>query len=522
MRNCKICGNELLTRQKNYCSNICKFSDKVYNARRVSKNKNDDTKILTSKLDGWETSDILNKSGSITKYLKSHNITTDNYLEYFAIADKPEIAKLSCPYCDWTTNDTNNSSGIFTRHILSSHNKCVSDFIAENPTFNTIWKTFRNNSLRLEHINLSTDNWVECQICHKKLKEITNTHLNLHGITCDEYKAVHGTLISETTRIEFSDNLRQVEFDSSSKAEREIREFLKSILPNSTFVYNSKNIIQPHELDIYISDKQVGIEYNGLYFHSEVGGGKYKDYHLYKTTLAENRGIQLIHIFEDEWKNKQSIVKNRLCAILGCISLKLDARNLISKPVSKIEKREFLRSNHIQGNDKSKVQIGLYNETMLVALMTFCALRPALGSSPVSDEWELSRFCCLSNYRIRGAFSKLVSEFEKLYKPIKIITYADRRWSRVTDNVYKNCGFIFVKNTHPNYFYTIQYKTRLHRFGFTKAKLIEKYGFSRDLTENVIMKNLRYDKIWDCGNMKFERLSKTNSRSTEILSCEQL
>ena len=247
--NCVICAKQLLKRQKNYCSNACKFSDKTYNARRVTSVKNDKSKCLISKLDTWKTCDINNKSGIITRYLTKKGLSTDNFMQYFDTVQVEPKPTLVCPYCKWSSYDYNNVSGVFTRHI-ATHNKTVSCVIEEHPEYSRLWKTFQNSIARDAHISSSSDNAVVCKICKERLKEITNSHLKKHGITCAKYKEKYGELVSETTKKEFTDNLSEVVFDSSSKAEKEIREYLAEVSPSSTFLYNDKKVLSGFELDI--------------------------------------------------------------------------------------------------------------------------------------------------------------------------------------------------------------------------------------------------------------------------------
>ena len=61
-------------------------------------------------------------------------------------------------------------------------------------------------------------------------------------------------------------------------------------------VSSARNIISPYELDIYLPEYRLAIEYNGAYWHSL----KDKFYHLNKTILCREKNIQLFHIFEDD------------------------------------------------------------------------------------------------------------------------------------------------------------------------------------------------------------------------------
>jgi len=290
----------------------------------------------------------------------------------------------------------------------------------------------------------------------------------------------------------------------------------KSCCQQELFIFLSKyfsNISQNNrtildnkfELDIFILSKNLAIEFNGNYWHSEINGNKNYDYHLNKTELCQNKNIRLIHIFEDEWLFKEKIVKNRLKNILGLTKYNLYARKCIIKEIDTQLKDKFLNKYHIQGSDKSKIKLGLFYKNRLVSVMTFSKLRIALGQTNTLNEWELSRFASINNFNIVGGGSKLLKYFERNYKPIKIISYADRRWSQ--GNLYYKIGFNLDHISKPNYWYLQErhFLKRLHRFNFRKDRLpllLEKFDPLQ--TEWANMKNNGYDRIWDCGNMVFK------------------
>ena len=111
------------------------------------------------------------------------------------------------------------------------------------------------------------------------------------------------------------------------------------------------------------------------------------------------------------------------------------------------------------------------------------------------------------NTNVVGGFSRLLKNFIKFHSLTKIITYAEIRWSGLNPlkTVYHKNGFNFINHTPPNYWYlkVNQFNNRFHRFNFRKDVLI-KEGYDPKLTEWEIMKLKGYDRIWDCGNMKFE------------------
>jgi very-short-patch-repair endonuclease len=321
-------------------------------------------------------------------------------------------------------------------------------------------------------------------------------------MTQSDYKEKYGMIISESTKNLFSDNLSKIEMPPQSKSEKEIYEFISSIY-DGNIVTNTKQVIGPFEIDIYLPDLKFAIEVNGLYFHSEISGGRDKHYHLAKTTKANKLGIRLLHIFEDEWKNKTDIIKSMLLSRIGGIKTNLNARSMaISAPTSS-EKNDFLKRNHLQGQDKSSIFMGLYSEGELVSLMTFGSLRSVLGSKSVKNQYELIRFCNKLNVSCRGSFSKLLSHFIRNKNPDKVVTYADCRFSVKSSNVYEKNGFGYISTSKPNYFYMKNHDVRLHRFNFPKHKLV-KLGHDSSLSEWDIMKSINYDRIWDCGHFKYE------------------
>lgn len=289
---------------------------------------------------------------------------------------------------------------------------------------------------------------------------------------------------------------------SRSKIEGELYDFLINEC-NVNVVRNSRSIIPPFEIDFYIKNKNIGIELNGLYYHTEISGNKPKKYHINKTKLCHQKKIQLIHIFEDEWRDRKEIVKYRLQHLFGISKCsKIYARKCQIKEISTKEKNQFLIENHLQGKDISKIKLGLFYKENIVSVMTFSDLRFALGQrKKIKNNYELVRFCSNKNFVVVGGASKLLSYFIKTYNPNKIISYADKRWS--IGNLYEKIGFKKVSDTPPNYWYTNDYKKRIHRFNFTKGKLV-KEGFDKSKTEWEIMQELGYDRVWDCGSIKYE------------------
>jgi predicted nucleic acid-binding Zn-ribbon protein len=278
-----------------------------------------------------------------------------------------------------------------------------------------------------------------------------------------------------------------------SKEEKELSDLIKF---NFKIIENSRDIISPYELDIYIPSKNIAIEFDGLYWHSDMQR-KDKNYHSNKTNLCESKNIRLIHIFEDEWIYKNEIVKSKLKQILNLNSNlpKIYARKCEIKEINTKDKNKFLNKYHIQNNDNSIIKLGAFYNDELIAVMTFSHGSISKGSRLQKDIWELSRFCSNSNYHISGIASKLLSYFKKKYYWKEIFSYADRRWS--DGNLYKKIGFELEHITKPNYWY-IKGLNRIHRFNLRKRPYEPK-----DISEWILRQKEGYYRIWDCGHLKF-------------------
>ncbi len=272
----------------------------------------------------------------------------------------------------------------------------------------------------------------------------------------------------------------------SSGREIELKEFLKS--KNVDFIENSYDIIPPLSLDVYIPELKIAIEFNGIYWHSELFKNKY--YHSNKTKMCNILGIELLHIWEDDWVYKNDIIKSIISNRIG-MSESIYARKCQIREVFDINiVRKFLNDNHIQGYSHSSIKLGLYYKDELVSLMIFGKKRRNM---------ELIRFCNKLNTNVIGGASKLFKHFTKNYKFEIIESFSDI--SLFGGDMYSNLGFEFIQNTPINYHWVVD-GIRRHRFSFNKKSLVAN-GHDINLSESEIMKSLGYYKIWECGLKKW-------------------
>ena len=272
-----------------------------------------------------------------------------------------------------------------------------------------------------------------------------------------------------------------------SSLERDFSSFLDSI--GIDYVKNYRdNFIS--EIDFFIPNMNIAFELNGTYWHS-TASGKRKDYHLNKTNVCKNNGIDLVHIWEVDWYSKNEIVKS-------IVKSKLNKNNKIHARQCKVVEcdiKYFLQENHLQGTLNYSVGIALIYENNIVGAMAFVKSR-----FNTKYKYELARMCFLKGYNICGGASKMLKYFTDRYVG-SIVSYADVSLSN--GNVYKKLGFKLEKINSPSYFY-VKNGVKINRHSLMKREMRKKFKkYDENLTEesNAILN--RFNKIWNCGTYTF-------------------
>lgn len=318
-------------------------------------------------------------------------------------------------------------------------------------------------------------------------------------------------LIDDDGFLTLQDYFSKTEISGSSYFEKEVTEFVKSIYPNK-IIENDRKIIKPKELDIYIPNKNVAIECDGLYWHSTeqlTSKGQfifssdekkhYKNKQLIKTLLCEEKGIRLIHIFEDEWNTKKEICKSIIASSLGIYKQKIFARKCEVKEINLEDWKKFLHENHIQDYTFAEYRLGLYYKDELVQGIGITK------SNHKQGEIELNRMVTKLNTQVIGGFSKLMNNSIKMWNFSKIYSYISRRL--FDGKGYYASNFKIVKINEPTYFY-VKHGQRFPRYNFMKNKIKKMYDmgelsyWNENETEELIMNKNQFGKLYDCGTIK--------------------
>lgn len=254
---------------------------------------------------------------------------------------------------------------------------------------------------------------------------------------------------NERLRHSFLDGCARYE-DTSTDAQQQLVDFVRSVY-NGRIEENIKAVIPPQELDVYLPDLNLAVEYNGLWFHSSLFLPD--NYHKDKTEECQRQGVRLIHVFEDDWTYRRAIMEDILwTAIDPHHRQSVYARRCSIETLGLQQTNEFLERNHLQGSVLTQtVAYGLMFDDTLVALVSFVRYQ---------DGYVLQRYSVRLGLTVLGAFSRLLCHFIRQNSPQKIVTYCDR--SVFTGDIYRRAGFQRIRTNRPQFtFLDVQRHCRL-------------------------------------------------------------
>lgn len=277
---------------------------------------------------------------------------------------------------------------------------------------------------------------------------------------------------------------------TTSKDEIELLEYVRTL--ESNVKHGERKLIPPKEIDIYIESKNLAIEYNGLYWHSEIGFDVFdKNYHYEKTKSCNEKNINLFHVFSDDWRDRKEIVKSMIQNKLGIAQNKIWARKCSVVEIDGKKAKEFFDSSHLSGHTLASVYFALEYEGELVA----CLSLRFPNHKKHSGKIEIARLATKPYCLVVGGFSKLLKraiEWSKTRQYASIISYCDL--SCGTGNVYKQNGFTHIAYTGLNFWYT-DGVCRYDRF---------KYRAQNGKSEKEVALENKVYRIYGCGNDLYE------------------
>jgi len=266
-----------------------------------------------------------------------------------------------------------------------------------------------------------------------------------------------------------------------SKAEHELYDFLTK-LGFTVEQSNRKALGNGQEIDLYVPAMKFGVEFNGLYWHSDAKG-KGKDYHQAKYLTAQKAGIELIQIWEDDWRDKEDLVLRLLAHKLGKTAElaklyphlmneteRVFARKTQVVAVTEKRAKQFLTHNSLEGYAKGNHLFGLTDESG--------ELRAVLVVQKETDGVKILRYATYGH--VVGGFTKLLKHMQSDLKPKQILVEADLYYS--SGALYKLAGFTYESMSEPSYTWLAKNKR---------------------ISDDKMKTSMKRHRIWDAGNQLF-------------------
>jgi hypothetical protein len=287
---------------------------------------------------------------------------------------------------------------------------------------------------------------------------------------------------------------------SSSKMEKELATYIHSlgVIQINT---NDKSVLRGTkfmEVDIYIPDEKIAIEFNGLYWHSELF--KNKNYHQEKTRILLERGIMLYHVWEDDWVGKKPIVKSMIGKILGK-NMEIDPRECDIRNIDNEQYKIFLKENSLIKYEKPSEILGLLLNGELMVAMAFKRSKAFINGIKEA-EWKICSIVNKIGISANESEKTLFQKFLKMHPGESVLAYSGASFDPDPDNsIFHRIGMTKLKTSDPDYEWVLG-GVRMPKISRDK-KEFEKWGYDKCLSEKEVMKDLGAYRIWNCGEHKF-------------------
>jgi hypothetical protein len=287
---------------------------------------------------------------------------------------------------------------------------------------------------------------------------------------------------------------------TSSKMEKEVASYIRD-LGITQINTNDKSPLRGTkfmEVDIYIPDKKIAFEFNGLYWHSELF--KDKKYHQEKTRVLLEKGIMTYHIWEDDWVSKKDIVKSMISSILGK-NKEINANLCQIRNIDSEEYHEFLEKNSLIKYEKPSEILGLIFEGELISAIAFKKSK-AFVKGIKEAEWKICSAVNKLGISVSLGAETLFSEFLRMHPGESVLAYSDVSFDPdAGQSIFKKIGMSLSKTAEPDYEWILNH-VRVPKISRDKREF-EKWGYDKSLTEPEVMKDMGAYRIWNCGEHKF-------------------
>lgn len=488
---CVICEHELSKKKilsfapSSSCCSKCCYSEYKKRNKNISGIIIRELRKQTNDVDGYI--EALKE-----KYPKHTDILLMNKLHIHGLDDLPK-----CYFCGSPHSKITNISIQKT-----CNNKCHQAYAPNEKSYNDMLSHYINKGISVEFLS-GIDKYDLCKIFNNKKRDIIQCGCGKTVIdkcvVCVNKK--HFNNLSSFNEKTFRTFIKNGLFDvksamdyyncSESTIRRQMKDFgienrcrytveddVIDSIGISPLSRNDRTLIWPKEIDILYDG--FGVEYNGLIWHSE-GNSEHpqfnrdglSDMHLEKTLMCESKGIQLFHIFENEWYDP---IKRKIwISIIRSRAQQINNQYYEAHEITKEVSRVYENNNHLQGYIESDIRIGLFQDGEMCGVMTF--------SDNGEGNYSVNSYC--TTVGIEGG-TILLAYFKKIYEPLSIIGFADRRWDN--GEFLEQLGFEFICDINPKHYYFKDWKEN----GLLSGEYDSEYMFKNG-----------YRRIYDCGQKKY-------------------
>lgn len=213
--------------------------------------------------------------------------------------------------------------------------------------------------------------------------------------------------------------------------------------------------------------------------------------------LLQSKQIHIVHLWEDVWLKKKSIVIDRLQSYCNK-NKSLTAHITKLAFIDSIEAKNFIDTHHLFGHTPANAYLGLLYKGIVVSCALFGPPRYMKYEEPAYYSTELLRFVSIKGISVNGALSKLTSHYFLNYPTEEIMTYVDLDWSM--GNSYTAIGYKIKEITQPLSFWLHPNTLERYKINRVPASIVQK-GLSDDSKEKELVK-LGFIKIYNAGNYK--------------------
>lgn len=280
--------------------------------------------------------------------------------------------------------------------------------------------------------------------------------------------------------------------------QQSVIDFIKNIFFNIEIKKNDRKQISPHELDIFIPSLNIGIEYNGDYWHStKRGKSKFVHYNKYKKCL--NKNIKLITIPQNLWlSEKRELIENKLKEVISGNAIELKDTNFsfinYSDGVDILNKLSLEVINSVSNKD-----FFISNNSRDFILVIG---RPFFNKR---FQWEI-KFC--SNFN-EQYFNSALKIFEDEMNPRSIVLYYDASFG----NIDKISSFEYLYHSKPIGVFRNPDISR-DFFDYELEKVPKEY-FNKDKNFQDKTRNLfyRFNRVFNVGYQVFKKIYVKNEEN---------